>query len=382
MLAQGLLTILRMTSIGIPREIKSGEARVGLTPIEVKQLVELGHAVRIERGAGTLVGFTDDHYRDAGAEIVADAASVYVCDVIAKVKEIQPSEFALLRRGQILCGFAQVARDVALLDALLEAGVSVVAYEAIKDVHGSTPVLAPMSRIAGTMSVSIAQWCLQTAQGGRGVLLGPDARIVIVGAGVSGLAAAEAFYRLGCAVTVVLRDENRAQTLLTRVPQGVRCVAIDALAALLPQCDVLIGAVSVPGALSPKLITRDMMRTMAKGAVFIDIGIDMGGVSETSRQTTWSTPIYVEEGVVHFCVANIPAQVPQAATAALAAAALPYVQAVAEHGVIAASRLDAGLAAAVQVFAGAVTSPSVARDTGRNCQQLFKEMPILLGIEP
>ena len=373
MLAQGVLTIRRMTSIGIPKEIKSGEARVGLTPVEVKQLVELGHAVRIDKGAGTLVGFSDDHYRDAGAEVVADAASVYVCDVIAKVKEIQPSEFALLRRGQILCGFAQVARDVALLDALLTAGVSVVAYEAIKDAEGkgNTPVLAPMSLIAGTMSVSIAQWCLQTAQGGRGVLLGPDARIVIVGAGVSGLAAVEAFYRLGCAVTVVLRDENRAQTLLTRVPKGVRCVAIDALAALLPQCDVLIGAVSVPGALSPKLITRDMMRTMAKGAVFVDIGIDMGGISETSRQTTWSAPIYVDEAVVHFCVANIPAQVPQAATAALAAAALPYVQAVAEHGVIAASRLNEGLAAAVQVFAGAVTSASVARDTVRNCQQLF-----------
>ena len=378
MLAQGVLTILRMTSIGIPKEIKSGEARVGLTPVEVKKLVELGHAVRIENDAGTLVGFTDDHYRDAGAEIVADAASVYVCDVIAKVKEIQPSEFALLRRGQILCGFAQVARDVVLLDALLTAGVSVVAYEAIKDAEGkgNTPVLAPMSRIAGTMSVSIAQWCLQTAQGGRGVLLGPDARIVIVGAGVSGLAAVEAFYRLGCAVTVVLRDENRAQTLLKRLPKGARCVAIDALAALLPQCDVLIGAVSVPGALSPKLITRDMMRTMAKGAVFVDIGIDMGGISETSRQTTWSAPIYVDEAVVHFCVANIPAQVPQAATAALAAAAVPYVQALAEHGVIAASRLDAGLAAAVQVFAGAVTSASVARDTGRNCQQLFAETSI------
>ena len=228
-----------------------------------------------------------------------------------------------------------------------------------------------MSRIAGTMSASIAQWCLQTAQGGLGVLLGPDARVVIVGAGVAGLAAAEAFYRLGCAVTVVLRDENRAQALLKRLPKGVRCVAMNSLAELLLACDVLIGAVSVAGALSPQLITRAMMRAMPKGAVFIDIGIDMGGIAETSRQTTWIAPIYVDEGVVHFCVANIPAQVPQTATSALAAAALPYVQTLATLGVVAAARLDAGLAAAVQIVAGAVTSASLARDTGKNYQQLL-----------
>ena len=366
-----------MRSIGIPKEIKSGEARVGLTPVEVTVLAGLGHVVCVETTAGALVGFSDEDYRSAGAEIMADAAAVYSCDIIAKVKEIQPSEFALLRRGQILCGFAQVARDAALLDALLNAGVSVVAYEAIKATHeqgqgqGSMPVLAPMSRIAGTMSASIAQWCLQTAQGGLGVLLGPDARVVIVGAGVSGLAAAEAFYRLGCAVTVVLRDENRAQALLKRLPKGVRCVAMNSLAELLLACDVLIGAVSVAGALSPQLITRAMMRAMPKGAVFIDIGIDMGGIAETSRQTTWIAPIYVDEGVVHFCVANIPAQVPQTATSALAAAALPYVQTLAELGVVAAARLDAGLAAAVQIVAGAVTSASLARDTGKNYQQLL-----------
>ena len=371
MLAQGVLTILRMASIGIPKEIKSGEARVGLTPVEVKVLTGQGHVVRAQAAAGTSAGFSHEHYRAAGAEIVADAGEIYACDIIAKVKEIQPPEFALLRRGQILCGFAQVARDEALLDALLDSGVSVVAYEAIKDTEGNMPVLAPMSRIAGAMSASVAQWCLQMAQGGRGVLLGPDARVSIVGAGVSGLAAAEAFYRLGCAVTVVLRDESRAQTLLKRLPKGVRCVGIDSLSVLLPTCDLLIGAVSVPGALSPKLITRAMMRTMPKGAVFIDIGIDMGGIAETSRQTTWSAPIYANEGVVHFCVANIPAQVPQAATAALAAAALPYIQAVAELGVISAAKLDEGLALAVQVHDGAVTSATVARDTGRSCQQLL-----------
>lgn len=375
MLAQGcarcVLTMVCMTSIGIPKEIKSGEARVGLTPAEVKTLTERGHRVHVEAAAGALVRFTDADYGRAGAEIEAHAAGVYACDVIAKVKEIQPAEYGLLRRGQILCGFAQVARDPVLLDTLLKAGVSVVAYEAIQDAQGSMPVLAPMSRIAGTMSASVAQWCLQTAQGGRGIVLGPETRVAIVGAGVSGLAAAEASYRLGCAVSVVLRDDSRARALLKRLPNGVRCVGINSLAGLLPQTDVLIGAVSVPGALSPKLITRAMMGSMAHGAVFIDIGIDMGGISETSRQTTWSAPVYVDEGVVHFCVANMPAQVPQTATAALAASALPYVQAVAEQGVIGAARLDAGLAAAVQVFAGGVTSVSVARDTGQMYQQLF-----------
>ena len=360
-----------MASIGIPKEIKSGEARVGLTPVEVKVLAEQAHRVCVETSAGALLGFTDGHYRDAGAEIADNAAHVYSSDIVAKVKEIQPSEFALLRRGQILCGFAQVARDAALLDALLRAGVSVVAYEAITDSVGNAPVLAPMSRIAGTMSASIAQWCLQTAQDGLGVLLGPDARIVIVGAGVSGLAAAEAFYRLGCDVTVVLRDENRAHSLMRRLPKGVHGVGIDSLVTLLPQCNVLIGAVSVPGALSPKLITRDAMRSMPNGAVFVDIGIDMGGIAETSRQTTWSAPIYVEAGVVHFCVPNIPAQVPKSATSALAAAALPYLQAVAKLGVIEAARLDAGLATAVQVHSGAVTSTTVARDTGRKFNQLL-----------
>ena len=360
-----------MASIGIPKEIKSGEARVGLTPGEVRTLAQQGHTVRVENDAGLPAGFSDAQYREADAEIVDNAAGVYACDVIAKVKEIQPSEFALLRRGQVLCGFAQIARDAALLQALLNAGVSVLAYEAIKDAHGNMPVLMPMSRIAGVMSASIAQWCLQTAQGGRGVLLGPGCNVVIVGAGVSGLAAAESFFRLGCAVTVVVRDENRARSLLKRLPKSVRCASADSLATLLPRCDVLIGAVSVPGALSPKLITREMMRSMLRGAAFIDIGIDMGGIAETSRQTAWSAPIYVDEGVVHFCVANIPAQVPQAATAALAAAALPYVQAVAALGVIEAARLDAGLAAAVQVHAGAVTASSVACDTGREWQQLF-----------
>jgi len=360
-----------MASIGIPKEIKSGEARVGLTPVEIKVLAERGHRVCVETGAGALVGFNDSHYRDVGADIADDAAHVYASDIIAKVKEIQPSEFGLLRRGQILCGFAQVARDAALLDALLRAGVSVVAYEAITDSAGNAPVLAPMSRIAGTMSASIAQWCLQTAQGGRGVLLGPDARIVVIGAGVSGLAAAEAFYRLGCDVTVVLRDENRAHSLMRRLPKDVHCVGIDSLISLLPQCDVLIGAVSVPGALSPKLITREAMQSMPNGAVFIDIGIDMGGIAETSRQTTWSAPTYVDSGVVHFGVPNVPAQVPQAATSALAAAAMPYLLAVAKLGVIAAARLDPGLAAAVQVHSGTVTSTTVARDTGRKFNQLL-----------
>lgn len=358
-------------SIGVPREIKSGEARVGLTPLEVRALVSNGLAVQVEAGAGDLAGFSDDAYRAAGAQKMASAAEVYRADLIAKVKEIQPAEFALLRAGQIICGFAQVARDSVLLDALLHAGVTVVAYEAIVDAQGQTLVLAPMSRIAGRMSASIAQWCMQAAQGGRGMLLDASARVAVVGPGVSGLAAAEAFYRAGCQVTIVVLYEGRAQALQLRLPSGVICAPIASLASILPATDVLVGCVSVRGSLSPKLVTRAMIASMPRGAVFIDVGIDMGGVSVTSRQTNWSVPTYVEEGVVHFCVPNIPAQVPRAATAALAGAALPYVRAIAAKGLLAAARDDGGLAAAVQVHQGQVASETVAEDTGRAWYQLL-----------
>ena len=360
-----------MDTIGIPREIKTGEARVGLTPHEVRQLVSNGHAVRVQTNAGELAGHVDDAYRAAGATLVASAADVYQCAVIAKVKEIQPGEFALLQPGQVVCGFAQVARDATLLDALLAAGVTVVAYEAIIDESGQTPVLAPMSRIAGRLSASIAQWCMQAAQRGRGMLLDTSCHVVIVGAGASGLAAAEAFHQAGCNVTVLVRDDIRARQLQRRLPTEVVCASATTLTARMPETEVLVGCVSVRGTLSPKFITRGMMASMPRGAVFIDIGIDMGGIAETSRQTSWSAPTYVEEGVVHFCVPNIPAQVPRAATAALAAAALPYVRAIAANGLHAAGRADAGLAAAIQVRGGRVTSETVAADTGRRWHQLF-----------
>jgi len=361
-----------MSSIGIPREIKSGEARVGLTPCEVQTLVTEGHRVLVQSSAGALAGYDDEAYRSAGAGLVASAGDVYQCDVVAKVKEIQPTEFALLQRGQVLCGFAQVARDVALLDALLAAGVTVVAYEAIVDGAGRTPVLAPMSDIAGRMSASIAQWCMHAAQGGRGMLLDSSCRVLIIGAGVSGRAAAEAFYRAGCTVTLIVRDGGRAQQLQRRLPDGVACASMDSMLAMLSQTDVLVGCVSVRGMLSPKFITRNMLASMPRGAVFIDVGIDMGGIAETSRQTSWSVPAYVEEGVVHFCVPNIPAQVPRSATAALASAALPYVRSIAGSGLLQAARTDAGLTAGIQVHDGRVTSATVAADTGRKAYQLFE----------
>lgn len=367
----GVHRIGSMSSIGIPREIKSGEARVGLTPREVRLLVNEGHDVRVQAAAGALAGYDDGAYQAVGATLVSSVGDVFGCDVIAKVKEIQPAEFALLRRDQVLCGFAQVARDPALLDALLAAGVTVVAYEAIVDKAGHLPVLAPMSAIAGHMSASIAQWCLHTAQGGRGMLLDASCRVLIVGAGVSGLAAAEAFYRAGCRVTVLVRDAARAQQLQRRLPDGVIAATTESMATMLPDIDVLVGCVSMRGMLSPKFITRPMMASMPRGAVFIDIGIDMGGIAETSRQTSWSAPVFVEEGVVHFCVPNIPAQVPRAATAALAAAAQPYVGAIAATGALAAARADAGLAAGIQVHGGRVTSGTVASDTGRQAYQLF-----------
>jgi alanine dehydrogenase len=342
-------------NIGIPTETKPGEARVGLTPTEVRALVAAGHMVRVQAGAGAGVRISDDAYHAAGAQIVNDGHALWSqSTIIAKVKEIQPDEIALLKREHILCGFAQLARDRAMLTQICGVGTNIVAYECVRDAHGGTPILAPMSRIAGAMCPSVAAWCLQHAQGGAGLLIDAQTRVTIVGLGVSALAAAEGFTRAGAHVTLVYRNELKARALSKRMPQNIHFVPTPQLAEIMPRTDVLIGAAAEPGTLSPKLITRAMLRTMARGRVFIDIGIDMGGIAETSRQTSWNAPIYVEEGVVHFCVPNLPAQVPATATAQLAAAALPTVLAIANEGLDAAMVRDAGLAAAVQVRDGKI----------------------------
>jgi alanine dehydrogenase len=351
--------------IGVPREVKDGEFRVALTPEGVGILVSDGHAVTVEAGAGSGAGFDDAQYRVAGARLVDGPAAVYDCDVIAKVKEVQASEYALLRPGRVLLCFQQLARDPALLRAVLDARITCFASEGVRDREGRASLRAPMSHIAGRLAPLIGAHWLQRQNGGSGVLLGggagmDPARVVILGAGNVGREAARVALALGCRVDLFARSERdldgvRVHRLAGEVPHQ-----------LLAQADLLIGAVLEPGSLSPKLIRREHLRSMRPGSVFIDVGIDMGGIAETSRQTSFSLPTYVEEGVLHYCVPNIPASVPRTATLAYSQAMVPCVMAIARKGWRAAVRDDEGLAAGLLTHDGEVVHAQLARDTGHD----------------
>lgn len=366
-------------AIGIPREIKDGEARVGATPQTVRALVQRGHEVRVEAGAGERIGLADDAFRAAGARVVPGPEEVWSCPLVVKVKELQPAELPRLRRGAVVFGYQQLARDPRLLDAVLAAGVTCVAYESVTAPDGSRPLLAPMSAIAGLLSAPIAQWALQHRDGplcGSGVLLAalpgvPPPNVLVVGAGVAGRAAARAFLGMGCAVTLVGRDPGPLEELAPGLAEGcsgslrVAASAPGALGPLVAAADVVVGAVAVRGRLSPKLVTRAMLRAMRRGSVLVEIGIDMGGIAETARQTKLSDPLYVEEGVLHYCVPNVPALVPRAATEALTAATLPFVRLLADLGLAGALRASPGLRDGLLVHGGAVADAALAADTGR-----------------
>jgi len=361
--------------IGVPRERKDGERRVAITPDGAQSLVTAGHEVVVERGAGERLGFSDAAYAAAGADMVANTATVFACPLVVKVKELQPDEIALLKPATTVFGFAQLARDRALLDAVLASRIGVIAYETVSDGRGGLPLLAPMSRIAGRLAPLIAASLLMSDRGGAGVLLpGVDAvaaaRIVIVGAGNVASEAARLALALGATVTVFARKPASLAALRTRCePIGgerLRTVLSDAgsLAEAIADADVLIGAVLEPGRLSPKLISRAMLRAMRGGSVFIDVGVDQGGIAESSRMTSISEPTFVAEGVVHYGVANMPALVARTATLALAQATLPHVRLLADRGVSDALRSDAGLRAGLQVWDGAVAHPALAADAG------------------
>jgi alanine dehydrogenase len=358
--------------IGVPRERKDGERRVGMLPEGVAALVASGHVVRVETGAGEQVGFDDSAFARAGAVITPDAAEIYGCSLIVKVKELQRSEWPLLQPGTLVMGFAQLGRDPVLLDALLAARVGCIAYETVAAADGSLPLLAPMSRIAGRLAPLIAALLLTNDRGGSGVLLpGLDGvaagRVVVLGAGNAGGEAARVAADLGCQVRVFGRSERRLALLRERCRGDVAVSGNDpaAMAAAVAVADVVVGAVLEPGTLSPKLLSRAMLRTMRRGSVLIDIGIDQGGIAETSRITTLSDPTYVEEGVVHYCVPNMPALVARTATLALTRASLPYVQALADAGIDATLGADPGLRTGLQIRAGAVTHAGLAADSGR-----------------
>lgn len=363
--------------IGVPRETKDGERRIGIVPDGVRALVDGGHHVVVQVDAGAACGFGDDAYRAAGAAIVDDAAEIWRCPLIVKVKEIQRAERPLLTASTTIAGFAQLNRDPALLDAVLAAGVRVIAYETVRDPNGNLPLLAPMSRIAGRLAPFAGAQALATNAGGNGTLLTgvdhvPAARMLVVGAGNAGSEAARIAAKLGLHVTVFSRGARRLAALgaaLARAGTPVETSQLEgnesAFAAAIADADLVIGAVLEPGTLSPKLISRAALRTMRRGSALVDIGIDYGGIAETSRMTSLSRPTYVDEGVVHYAVPNLPALVARTATLALASASLPFVRRLADAGIVGAIDDDPSLAAAVMVWDGAIAHAGLARDAGR-----------------
>ncbi len=360
--------------IGVPKEIKNHEYRVGLSPAGARVLVAAGHDVRIETQAGRAVGLEDDAYRAAGAQIVGTAAEVYATDLVIKVKELQPAEFSLTHPGQILFCYQHLAPDPALLAAMLERKVSCVAYETVTAADGSLPLLAPMSEIAGRLATQVGAWALQMANGGSGVLLSgatgvAPGKVVIIGGGTVGSNAANIAIGMGAEVTLLDRDADRLRRLEAMFGARLKtCVSDpDSIAALIRDADLVIGAVLLPGKLSPKLIYRADLEQMRPGSVIVDVGIDQGGIAESSRPTSHSNPLYVESGVVHYCVPNMPSAVARTATLALTHATLPYAVELANRGLRAALAEDAGFRGGLQVHAGHVTHRDLAADVGRRC---------------
>jgi len=359
--------------IGVPKEIKDHETRVGLVPSNVADLVESGHRVLVQAGAGEGSTIADEEYRAAGAEIVADAAQVWArAEMIVKVKEPQPAEYGYLRQGLILFTYLHLAPSPELTRQLLDRQVTALAYETLREEDGSLPLLTPMSEVAGRLAVQIGAYYLETPNGGRGVLLGgvpgvAPGEVVILGGGVVGHNAARVALGYGARVTVIDRSLNRLRQLDDLFQGAVTTLASNAFTIrdAVCQADLVIGAVLVPGASAPKLIRREVVRMMRRRAVVVDVSIDQGGCLETSRPTTHTDPVYFEEGVLHYCVSNIPAAVPRTSTFALTNATYPYVKMLAEQGFAEAVRRSPALASAVNTYRGALTCQAVAESQQR-----------------
>jgi alanine dehydrogenase len=358
--------------IGVPKEIKNHEYRVGLTPAGAHVLAAAGHEVRIEAQAGAAVGFEDAAYRAAGAQIVATAPEAYAGDLIIKVKELQPAEFALTHPNQILFCYQHLAPAPALLAAMLERNVSCVAYETVTAADGSLPLLVPMSEIAGRLAPQVGAWALQMANGGSGILLSgvpgvAPGKVVIIGGGTVGMNAAKIAIGMGADVTLLDRSAGRLRRIESTFGARLKtCISNPhSIEALVRGADLVIGAVLLPGKLSPKLIHRADLDHMQPGSVLVDVGIDQGGIAVSSRPTSHSNPVYVESGVVHYCVPNMPSAVARTATLALTQATLPYAVELAAQGLRAAVAADAGLCGGLQVHARHVTHRDLAADVGR-----------------
>jgi len=356
--------------VGVPKEIKTQEYRVGLVPGSVRELVHHGHSVLIEAGAGLGTGFGDEAYAGAGAAIAGDAAEVFAkADMIVKVKEPQAEEIRLLRSGQILFTYLHLAADKRLTEALLRSGATCIAYETVTDARGGLPLLAPMSEVAGRMSVQVAAHNLEKEQGGAGILLGgvpgvKAAKVVILGGGVAGTNAARVAMGFEASVTVIDKALSRLYELDLQFGSQLQTLfsTVDTIEQEVVAADAVIGAVLVAGAAAPKLVSREMVKRMRPGSVIVDISIDQGGCFETSRATTHDRPTYVEEGVIHYCVANMPGAVARTSTFALNNATLPFVLAIAGKGWREALSEDPHLRNGLNIYAGSVTHPAVARD--------------------
>ena len=354
--------------VGVPKEIKVHEYRVGLTPSSVRELVHHGHQVVVETNAGAGIGFGDDAYRAVGAEVLASPAEVFAAaDMIVKVKEPQEREYGLLRAGQILYTYLHLAPDITQTQGLIDSGCIAVAYETVTNGRGGLPLLSPMSEVAGRMSVQVGAHCLEKEQGGSGMLLGgvpgvAAAKVVIIGGGVAGTNAARMAMGMEAHVTVIDKSLERLYALDLQFGPMLNTIysTVDAIESHVMGADLVVGAVLLPGAAAPKLVTREMVRRMRPGSVLVDIAIDQGGCFETSRPTTHSEPTFVEEGCVHYCVTNMPGAVARTSTIALNNATLPFALALADKGYRLALNDDAHLRNGLNVADGKVTYKAVA----------------------
>jgi len=357
--------------VGVPTEIKEQEHRVALLPSGAYQLAAHGHQVLVERAAGVGAGYADEEYTRAGATLVDSHAEVFArADLVVKVKEPLPSEFSLLRPGQLLFTYLHLAASRDLTSALTKSGVTALAYETL-EVHRRLPLLEPMSEIAGRMSILVGGYFLAKHQGGSGVLLGGvpgvlPGKIVVLGGGAAGVNAARMATGLGADVTVLEVDVDRMRFLDITLHTAHTLYSNEShLMDLLPSVDLLVGAVLVPGARAPKLIRRDMLHRMRPGSVLVDIAIDQGGCAETSHPTTHHDPVFVEEGVIHYCVANMPGAYARTATQALTNVTYPYIELLADHGLPGACRRDPALLGSINIAGGQVTHAAVAAAHGQ-----------------
>lgn len=358
--------------VGTVKEIKNHEYRVGLTPESVRELAAHGHEVWVETGAGNGIGASDADYESAGALIKADARTVFDgCEMVVKVKEPQAVERAMLRAGQILYTYLHLAPDPEQTADLVKSGVTAIAYETVTGLGNTLPLLKPMSQVAGRMAIQAGATALEKAHGGRGVLLGGvpgvlPGKVVVIGGGVVGFNAAQMAVGLGADVTILDRDPDVLERLDNHFEGRARTLYSGkaALASLIADADLVIGAVLIPGAAAPKLVTRDMLSTMKPGAVLVDVAIDQGGCFETSKATTHAEPTYIVDGVVHYCVANMPGAVARTSTYALNNVTLPHALRIANMGWKAALKADPNLAEGLNVHEGKVTYEAVARELG------------------